>query len=362
MKIVILFTGGRSGSDLLQSLFDGHNEVSQFPGILHFTNDLLKIFELKNPKKIAQKFISLNQFFFDSRHNKKERHDKLGKRKNEYYVVSKQAFEKNFINFFNKTKKSNLDILVCLHKAYMFSKGSQKNKLKIIFLHIHLIENFKNYLKVLNVYKNSKIIVTYRDPLVSMCSTVKNWSAYGKGRYMTPRNLFTNYLFHFNIFNDLKKYKKITRVVKLEEIHTNSKKTLKKLSNFIGIKYSNTLLHSTYFGKKWWGDSISKKYLDGLNPNFSNKFDRNVFTNNDLQFIENKIVNILIKYKYPIRSTLLSKVDKYYFPLLKLEKIFYRYTLNNSKLKTKLSIIYYYMKRLMLFKETFRGKNLPNEI
>ena len=81
MKIVILFTGGRSGSDLLQSLFDGHKEVAQFPGILHFTNDLLKIFNLKDPKKIAQKFISLNQLFFDSRLNLKERHNKLGKKK-----------------------------------------------------------------------------------------------------------------------------------------------------------------------------------------------------------------------------------------------------------------------------------------
>jgi hypothetical protein len=362
MKIVMLFTGGRSGSDFLQSLLDEHKDVAQFPGILHFTNDLLKIFKFKDAQKIAKKFISLNQLFFDSRRNKKERHDKLGKKKNEFYVVNKKLFEKSFINIFNKTKKNNLDILLCLHKAYMFSKGYQKKKFKIVFLHIHLFENFENYLKVLNVYKNSKIIITYRDPLVSMCSTVKNWSVYRKGIYMTPRHLFTNYLFHFNIFNDLKKYKHITRVVKLENIHTKSKITLKRLSNFIGIKYSDTLLHSTYFGKKWWGDSISKKYLDGLNSNFNNKFDRNIFTNDELEFIENRIMNILIKYKYPIRSTPLSRVGKYYFPILKLEKIFYRRTLNNSKLKTKLSIIYFYIKRLILFKEQFTKRNLPNEI
>ena len=94
----MLFTGGRSGSDFLQSLLDEHKEVAQFPGILHFTNDLLKIFKLKNAKKIAQKFISLNQLFFDSRHNKKERHDKLGINRNEHYIVNK----KRFIFFFNK--------------------------------------------------------------------------------------------------------------------------------------------------------------------------------------------------------------------------------------------------------------------
>ena len=33
MKFILLLGGGRSGIDLLQSLFDQHHEVSQFPGI-----------------------------------------------------------------------------------------------------------------------------------------------------------------------------------------------------------------------------------------------------------------------------------------------------------------------------------------
>ena len=27
---------------------------------------------------------------------------------------------------------------------------------------------------------------------------------------------------------------------------------------FLNIKYSKSLLNSSYFGKKWWGDAISK--------------------------------------------------------------------------------------------------------
>ena len=58
MKLVLLFAGGRAGSDLLQSLLDGHKEVAQFPAVLHFTDELLKIFKLKDPNNIAKKFIS----------------------------------------------------------------------------------------------------------------------------------------------------------------------------------------------------------------------------------------------------------------------------------------------------------------
>ena len=362
MKTVLLFTGGRSGSDLLQSLLDGHPEVAQFPAILNFSKEFLKIFYLKEPKIIAQKFIELNQFFFDSRLNKKERHDKLGKKKNEFYTVNKELFIRNFIFLYNKSKKKKFDILVCLHKAYMLCKNFNQKKLKIILIHLHLFENFENYLKILNVYKNSKILITYRDPLVSLCSTVKHWTIYKQGKFMTPRQLFTNYQFHFDIFNKLKKYKYKTRVVKLEKIHTQSKITLKKLSKFIGIKYSNILLHSTYFNKKWWGDSISKKYLDGLNPKFKNKFDNKIFKINELKFIENKIIHILKRYNYPVRTKVLTKVNKYYFPLFTLEKIFYMNALKKFNFKTKFSIIFFYIKRLILFKEKFLDRNLPNEV
>ena len=105
MKLVLLFTGGRSGSDLLQSLLDSHPEVAQFPAILHFTDELLKIFKLKDPQVIAKEFIKLNKMLFDSRLNKKERHYKLGIKKNEFYTVNKKNFVKNFIFLFDKSKK-----------------------------------------------------------------------------------------------------------------------------------------------------------------------------------------------------------------------------------------------------------------
>ena len=36
MKLVLLFTGGRSGSDLLQSLFDSHKSVANFQNSTFF--------------------------------------------------------------------------------------------------------------------------------------------------------------------------------------------------------------------------------------------------------------------------------------------------------------------------------------
>ena len=62
--------------------------------------------------------------------------------------------------------------------------------------------------------------------------------------------------------------------------------------------------------KFWWGDAVSKKFLNGLNPKFKNKFDKNIFFDKDIEIIERKIKNVITKYNYPIRSKLEIK-NKY---------------------------------------------------
>ena len=89
MKILIILTGGRSGSGLLQSLFDGHKEILQFPGELLFTDEIKKIFKENSPPKFVNSFINFNQHFFDSRLNTIERHNKLGSLKNELFIQKK---------------------------------------------------------------------------------------------------------------------------------------------------------------------------------------------------------------------------------------------------------------------------------
>ena len=87
-----------------------------------------------------------------------------------------------------------------------------------------------------------------------------------------------------------------------------------------------------------------------------------MFKNSELRFIESKIIYILKKYNYPIRTQFFTNSEKYFFPLFTVEKIFYINTLKKLKLRTKLSIIYFYFKIFILFKEKFFKGNLPNEI
>ena len=49
MKVLVLVTGGRGGSDFFQGLLDGHKEILQIPGILRINKEfknLLKIMKV----------------------------------------------------------------------------------------------------------------------------------------------------------------------------------------------------------------------------------------------------------------------------------------------------------------------------
>ena len=99
MKVILLVTGGRGGSDFFQGLLDNHSEILQFPGILRPGKKFSEIFETVDLKGIPEKFINYAPIFFDSRKNKLERHDRLGRDRNRYYTVDKKKFNFFFFTF-----------------------------------------------------------------------------------------------------------------------------------------------------------------------------------------------------------------------------------------------------------------------
>ena len=104
MKLVIILACGRAGSDLLQSLFDWHPQILQFPGTFRFGKSFSDIFIEKNPEKISEMFCDMYPNFFDSRieditYGHLERWDKLGRKKKQL-VKQKDFFCKRILYCF----------------------------------------------------------------------------------------------------------------------------------------------------------------------------------------------------------------------------------------------------------------------
>ena len=189
-----------------------------------------------------------------------------------------------------------------------------------MIVHIHIYDYLLNYLDTIGDKNNLKILLTLRDPLVSLSSAINHFLNYKKGIAISPRGLYEILKIHFNTFNDLYFLRKHIRAVKLEEKHNNSITTMKKICKFLKIKFVNSLLKSTYHRKKWWGDAISKKYLNGLNKNFQNKFDEKLFTNEEVFYLESKLFSVLKKYNYPLRSKAKQENFSYYLTFFEFEK------------------------------------------
>ena len=128
MKIFFLIGTGRSGVDFLQSLFDKHQEISQFPGVFFFDIFFIKI-KKKNKNQIAKKFVNEHERFFNSKIYKQERHDELGRNRNEHFKVSKKKFIRKFVQLCKKIEDLH-DVFINLHLAYSFASGENISKKK----------------------------------------------------------------------------------------------------------------------------------------------------------------------------------------------------------------------------------------
>ena len=63
-NLILLIPSGRSGSYLIQSLFDSHPEISMFPGVHNYYD--LGLEKYQSVEEIARDFAKRNLQFFDS--------------------------------------------------------------------------------------------------------------------------------------------------------------------------------------------------------------------------------------------------------------------------------------------------------
>ena len=247
MRLFYIVGVGRSGMDFLQSLLDSHPEISQFPGYFSFYKFLLLINNTKNPKKIAKIFIYKYKRYFDSRLNLIERHNALGVKKKDFFIVNKNTFIKNFTVLSNKNGLDKKSILINLHLSYSLACGQKSHLIKAIIINVHQIYHFKE----LDTFDH-EIIFMIRHPVASLNSGIKHWLKFDK------KNV-TSWFFYFQIeriFLALKeciKTNKIVHVIKLNDLHKKNKMVMKNLSKIMRIKFKKTLTESTYNGKIWWG-------------------------------------------------------------------------------------------------------------
>ena len=165
MKLILLVGGPRGGLDLFQSLLDNHDEILQFPGIIHINEKLIKILSHKSKEKIAQNFTKEYLSFFDSRKSIIERHYMLGDKKKQFYKVNTKDFIERF-----KGKIINIHpSLLPKYKGIKTHERAIKNKDKYAGCTVHYV-NAK--LDSGEIIIQKKVKVTAKDNPTSLAKKI----------------------------------------------------------------------------------------------------------------------------------------------------------------------------------------------
>ncbi len=309
-KYFILLNFSGAGSKLLQSLLGNFKEVFTLPAypLIYFPFHFEKWSKNKKlkPLDIFNLIYKHHTSIFDTRKLKGFNGlNNLGKFQKGYLKISKDKFKKNFIKSLEKKNINQKNLIDAIHESYQYSIN---NKKKYILYHVHAIDTYSTYLK--NDFKNEKILATTRHP------TYNFWRrAYADDKIDQARYDYTDY-------ENLKNYRYITRLrdlylqflycdlqtnkkfklIRFEDLKTKNKETLKKISKFLKIKFSNSTNYIPSFNnKEWFGSKIYKGHSSKksfVSDSFNIDQDLNLFSKYDIFILEFVLLPFLNKLKY----------------------------------------------------------------
>ena len=339
-----ILTTGRTGSDYLQACLDGVPGVLSFGGKFLFYTDFCEeigSFENHNPNKILDLFISKNPSLFGSDYIE-----------NKNLKIDIDKLKKNYSKIVDQKSINRKNFLISLYLSYHLTLDRSVEDLKIMVHHSHSVEETEKFLKD---FKNSKILITVRDPRANLKSGLVNWIDYDSKR-ANQKHL---YLYLRRVRDDLVYSQAQTNekfYVKLEE--ANEISTKEKLVDFLGVRYSPEIMKATFASKIWGGDKLSKFHskAGAYNNSVKNNEWENFFTTKD-----KIILNFLYKdyeiFNYKIGNTnLLKKILIFLIipiPFSFEKKLNFKYFSGN---------FFYYLKRVIyLYSVLFNLYNLIYE-
>ena len=292
LKKVLLISGGRSGSDFFQSLIDGHPEILQFPGtfFFHLWWDQAKC--KKNLFDLLYEFIwytsgwSNHAAFFKSVYNTMERWDQLGEKRNENFEVDIDAFKKHMVGIFDVIDFNRKNFFIAVHLSYGLARKIDIKRAKVLFYHIHHMDKLGELSEDFPLFD---VIFTIREPRNLIVSDMEHWKNFDRKSF-NAYHLFRVMERIFHESEPITAYTKSIKTLKLEDLHLSPDAVLMEFCQTYGLKFEEQLFESTWHGKKWWGDAISGKYLDGFNKNIQKEK-----WNGRLFYYDNLLIEFLLE-------------------------------------------------------------------
>ncbi|MDQ0897550.1 sulfotransferase [Paenibacillus sp. V4I7] len=179
-----------------------------------------------------------------------------------------------------------------LGRIYDFKKGIPV----IVEGGIHFGTNIEQTRRLVQLFPAAKLIHAVRDPVIAFASAMNYQLRSG---HATVYNLCYQLYSLFQAVPAYEQWIERTYVVRLEDLHTRSLETLQLICGCLDIGWSDTLLISTFGGKKWW-NTLTSEVLSGFTTRTISKTYDELLTQFD---------------KLRFRIMLRSKYDSWGYPI-----------------------------------------------
>ena len=134
----VLVTTGRTGTDLFQSLLDGHPEIFVFNGSLYFHtfwNEAVSVRDAAQPNLVdfLDEFIGAHLVAFKSRYEPSERKDKLGEERDKSIDISVDKFKAHVIGLLEGEAVTSRNVLTAIYVAYDLCLKAATNYVVVLY-------------------------------------------------------------------------------------------------------------------------------------------------------------------------------------------------------------------------------------
>ena len=320
-NVVAILCYGRSGSIFFQSLLDGHPDLIVTAGLcLHpfyaFFNDNSHLL----PQQLVSKFVADFAVIFDAHDGwaweaKKGDYANnwgftcMGENRDESLVLNRKIFSDCLLSILSEHALSEPAVPVprklfvqAIHVAYQKALGRPISSNSIIVYPLHAAYPRWEVSQFAQDFPNAKYIFMIRQPIETLASLSRYMfrsGAFGElsagSDHMNailigaePHRLqgagaksdFINSLSSSS--SQVKRWKAYARAVRLEDLHRDSRATLERVCNWIGIPWHDALLTSTFHGIKWWNSATSPQVSGFTEVTIAQKANDDVLTSFDI--------------------------------------------------------------------------------
>lgn len=268
INLVILSFIGRSGSMLFQSLMDSHPQVASFP------MTFVGVFEEIFGNGEIESFIGRHYWLFEkSEINYLHRTDLtvpalLGENRDQYVVVDKEGLlsaYKMLVEVLGRKPESPREMLILTHLALYHSRGFDISEVKYILYHLHSLLPHK-YNGLLRKFPDARTVFMVRDHREGWAGWKQTIAFRNNGRFFLSD--LENYI--LSTKREIERFQKFRamtpsyKLVDLNELHLKGREVMEEVCDYLKIDFHHSMLESTFYGLKWWGNASDRKPISGL--------------------------------------------------------------------------------------------------